>query len=200
MARYHYDKDGNYQGKSLSEKEHLERQRRRNQKPVSYSSSCLVCSKLWNYTSSNVEIFNYSDSIFIIKHNWAALSSEKKKALLRKLNPKETWKPPWLFPTQTYEEQMSFRQLMYDKYDRAGAGCYHISPGCMDIFKIGAKKANSQCVCKNCVPEYIKNPNVRTKEENDLVWYKNNTILILSLLFCFPIGFYALYKRWSEKK
>ena len=85
---------------------------------------------------------------------------------------------------------MSLRQLMYDKYDRAGAGCYHISPGCMDIFKIGANKAKSQCVCKNCVPEYIKNPNVRTKEENDLVWYKNNTILILTVVLCSVGHFY----------
>ena len=144
--------------------------------------------------------FDYSYSTFIIKHNWAALSSEKKKALLRKLNPKETWKPPLINQTLTYKERISFLQLEYDKYDRAGVGCYHVFAGWKDWQDWFDKKTHQRCICKNCVPEYIKNPNVRTKEENDLVWYKNNTILILSLLFCFPIGFYALYKRWSEKK
>ena len=185
--------------------------KKRNAEPALYSSFCLVCHKLWNYDSHNIVYFNYSDSKFIIKHNWVWNgSADKKLALLRKLNPKEKWKPSGLFPNQTYEEQMQYKKIMLDIYDRCRTGitgkqivnfgCYHVGAGCKDWKDWFNKKTHQRCVCKNCVPEYIKNPNVKTSEENDLIWYKNNTILILCLLLCWPIGFYALYKRWTLKK
>ena len=226
MAQKIY-KDGKYTGKEiLTEKEHQEKEKQRRSIASSPSSPCLICKKVWKYNWEETSCFNEHDSKFLIKTNWSNLKSNEKLKLITSLNPKTSWKPDKYlihsikiqevlpisacegflkfghgirlrqeeYEKLTYKEHMNLKQLYYNLYDECKIGYYRVH---RDGWMTGTK--TNECVCKNCVPEYIKNPDVRTKSENNLVWYKNNTVLILLLIFCFPAAFYGLYKRWCEK-